>query len=127
MRIGSAPQPTPLAGQKAVVKVPAVSNPLLAPAVTVPKPGRTPLVVSMGDSRVELVPNELAKVVSQMNDTARIFRHTLRFEVSEDQDIRVKVVDTTTGQVVREIPPEKLMDIFNRMDDLMGVLMDERV
>jgi flagellar protein FlaG len=38
----------------------------------------------------------------------------------------VKVVDSETGEVIREIPPEKLLDMFANMLELAGLIIDER-
>lgn len=39
----------------------------------------------------------------------------------------VKVVDPKTDEVIREIPPEKMLDIYAQIADYMGLLVDEKV
>lgn len=86
------------------------------------------MVIAMGTAtQIELQKGELARVVEKMNETARIFNHALRFQVAESNRVIIHVIDTVSGEVVREIPPEKLMDAFNRLEDAVGLLLDWKV
>ena len=38
----------------------------------------------------------------------------------------VKLIDNDTDEVVKEIPPEKLLDLVASIWDLVGILVDER-
>lgn len=38
----------------------------------------------------------------------------------------VKVVDTQTNEIIREIPPEKTLDMFVKMLELAGIFVDEK-
>ncbi|RQD71047.1 MAG: flagellar biosynthesis protein FlaG [Tindallia sp. MSAO_Bac2] len=40
--------------------------------------------------------------------------------------VMVKVIDTNTEEVIREIPPEKLVDMVANMLEVAGILVDER-
>lgn len=42
-------------------------------------------------------------------------------------DIMVKVLDKDTGEIIREIPPEKTLDLVAKMMELAGILVDERI
>lgn len=70
---------------------------------------------------------ELEKLAEKMNKVAPIFNHALQFKVVDKNRIVVKVVDTVSGEVVREIPPEKLVEAVTRMEDSMGFLLDRKV
>ena len=39
----------------------------------------------------------------------------------------VKVINSETNEVIREIPPEKILDLVAKMWELAGILVDERV
>lgn len=41
--------------------------------------------------------------------------------------IMVKVINKETGQLIREIPPEKTLDLVAKMMEIAGILVDERV
>jgi len=52
-----------------------------------------------------------------------------RFEFSiheKTKEIMIKVVDSDTNQVVREIPPEKILDMVANMMEMAGLMVDER-
>ncbi|GAE87814.1 flagellar protein FlaG [Acetivibrio straminisolvens] len=54
--------------------------------------------------------------------------HTqLEFSVHEkSKEIMVKVIDSETKEVIREIPPEKILDMVAAMLEMAGIIVDER-
>lgn len=44
----------------------------------------------------------------------------------ETKQIMVKVLDKDTGEIIREIPPEKHMDFLAKLWEMAGILVDER-
>jgi flagellar protein FlaG len=38
----------------------------------------------------------------------------------------VKVIDINTREVIREIPPEKILDMVATMLEMAGIIVDER-
>jgi flagellar protein FlaG len=51
----------------------------------------------------------------------------LRFSVHEDTGRTVvRIVDEKTDEVVREVPPEELLDLAAKMEQMMGMLLDEK-
>jgi len=52
-----------------------------------------------------------------------------KFEVSvheKTNDIMVKVINTESNEVIREIPPEKILDLIAKLWELAGIIVDER-
>ncbi len=52
-----------------------------------------------------------------------------KFEFSIHQktkEIMVKVIDSDTNKVIREIPPEKILDMVAKMWEMAGIIVDER-
>jgi flagellar protein FlaG len=52
-----------------------------------------------------------------------------RFEYSvheKTNEIMVKVIDTDTDEVVREIPPEKILNLYASLMEMAGLIVDER-
>lgn len=69
----------------------------------------------------------LNTAVDKANKTARIFNRQIHFKVHEaSKRWMVQIIDTDTGDVVREIPPEKVLDMIAQLDQLVGLLVDER-
>lgn len=55
--------------------------------------------------------------------------HGIRFEYSVHEKINaimVKVVDARTGELIREVPPKKVLDIAAMTWEEMGILIDEK-
>jgi len=50
--------------------------------------------------------------------------YSVRFENNESQQLVVKVVDSVTDEVIRQIPPEELMELTKHLNELQGNLID---
>jgi flagellar protein FlaG len=44
----------------------------------------------------------------------------------QTKQIMVKVLDNETGEVIREVPPEKNLDLLAKLWEMAGILVDER-
>jgi flagellar protein FlaG len=57
-----------------------------------------------------------------------VMGHKLQFNVNNDLNrVIVKVVDTSTNEIIREIPSEDLQKLQARMKHTIGLLFDETV
>lgn len=69
---------------------------------------------------VEVAVNDVNKVLRYMNER-------LEFSVHETTNrIMVRVLDRATDEVLREIPPEQLLDLVAKLQELVGLLVDKR-
>lgn len=69
----------------------------------------------------------IKRAIDKANKTFEIQNRSLRFKIHErTNEIIVKVVDSETEEVIREIPPEKLLDMFANMLELAGLIVDEK-
>nr|WP_245363211.1 flagellar protein FlaG [Cohnella thailandensis] len=41
--------------------------------------------------------------------------------------VMIKVVNKETGELIREIPPEKTLDVVAKMMEIAGIIIDEKV
>lgn len=71
----------------------------------------------------------LEKAVDGLNKTMEIIERGLEFSIHEGTNrIMVKVVDRANDEkVIREIPPEKLLDLIAEINDVIGLLIDCQV
>jgi len=54
-------------------------------------------------------------------------RTEFRFSIhKQTHEISVKVIDKDKGEVIREIPPEKVLDMVAKMWEMAGIIVDER-
>ncbi len=70
---------------------------------------------------------EIEEAIMKLNDTAEAMQLSLRFLMHRDSERwMVQVVDIRHDEIVREIPPEKILNVVAQIQDLIGVLLDER-
>lgn len=66
-------------------------------------------------------------VVKQVNSKLRHAKTKCEFSYHETtQRISIKVMDKETNEVIREIPPEKSLEMLEKMWELAGILVDEK-
>lgn len=72
--------------------------------------------------------DELEKIVDNMNDFVDPLQTNVRFQLHEElNEYYVVVVDPVTDEVVKEIPPKKMLDMYAAMAEFMGILIDEKI
>ncbi len=70
---------------------------------------------------------EVEEAVRKLNDTAEAMHLSLRFLMHRDSERwMVQVVDIQQDEIVREIPPEQVLNVVAQIQSLIGVLLDER-
>ncbi len=75
-----------------------------------------------------LSPQEAKEVVLTVQEELEKLNVRLVFNIDKDtKEVVVKVVDPKTNEVIRQIPPEELLEIRKRLDEIMGILFDVRV
>lgn len=76
----------------------------------------------------EIRKEDVKLAAENMNDFLEPVATHLKFVYHEDlNDYYVTVVDPLTNEVVREIPPKKMLDMYVAMAEYMGLLVDEKV
>lgn len=81
------------------------------------------------NSRVKRVidPDQVRDAVDKMNETSRIFNRSLHFRLHEESKRwQVQVIDLDSGKVIREIPPTEILDLVAKIQEIVGVFVDER-
>lgn len=68
---------------------------------------------------------QIRKAVEQMNKS--MGNSEAIFGVHEDTNrVTIKIVDKSTKEVIKELPPEKTLDMIARIWDMAGLLVDEK-
>ncbi|PKM51237.1 MAG: hypothetical protein CVV02_07720 [Firmicutes bacterium HGW-Firmicutes-7] len=84
-----------------------------------------------GKKKVKSVQNDEKDIIDSIERLSRAILkpHTeLHFTVHEKTNrINVKIVNTQTQEVIREIQPEKVLDMIAKMWEVTGILVDEKV
>ena len=72
--------------------------------------------------------DRINRIAEAMDSYVQSIQHGLKIKVHEGTGkIMVQVTSKDTGEVIREIPPEKLLDLAARIEELAGTLFDEKV
>lgn len=67
------------------------------------------------------------EVIERANKALEGAYTTFEFSIHEKtKEIMVKVVDKETHKVLREFPPEKILDLVAKIWEMAGIIVDER-
>lgn len=76
----------------------------------------------------ESTKEKIQKAVKSMNEFLEINYRSTRFVYHEELErYYITVVDKETEEVIKEIPPKKLLDAFYEMQKLVGMIVDEKI
>lgn len=92
------------------------------PAQHRPDPGK-----GITQSQSDVTVADLQHVIDDTNQMIRYVNERLEFSVHEATNrVMVKVFDRETDEVLREIPPEQMLDLVAKLQELVGILIDKR-
>lgn len=68
----------------------------------------------------------LEKIVDKLSQQFRIKNTSLNFSIDDaTQSLVVKVIDSDSEKVIRQIPPEEILAIRARIQELLGAIFDK--
>ena len=71
---------------------------------------------------------DLNRAVELANRASELFNRHLKFKVMAGTDRTViQIVDDKTGEVVKEIPPQKLLDMMDNVSSAIGLIIDRYI
>jgi flagellar protein FlaG len=69
--------------------------------------------------------DELKTAVKRLDELARLARHELQFSVDETSGrFVIKVIDSESNEVIRQVPPEEVLDLIARFEDFNSGLVN---
>ncbi|MDX8044635.1 flagellar protein FlaG [Gracilibacillus sp. S3-1-1] len=76
----------------------------------------------------ELNKEQLVDMIEGLNSFLEPSNTGIKYELHEKLDrYYVTIIDRTTEEVVKEIPPKKMLDVYASMAELMGFIVDEKI
>jgi flagellar protein FlaG len=76
----------------------------------------------------EISKEKLEEVVKGLNEFLQPSHTTLKFELHDElKEYYVQIIDDRTKEVVREIPPKKLLDMYAAMMQFVGLVVDKKI
>lgn len=68
------------------------------------------------------------EIAEKMNQVASVFSTSLAFSVDKPTGKTViKVLDRETNEIIRQIPPEEMLQLIGKMRYVMGMLLDVEI
>lgn len=75
-----------------------------------------------------LTEEELLEVLERVRVKLESVNIAAEYSVHERTNtIMVKLINVETNEIIKEIPPEKLLDMVGKLWDLAGLLVDEKI
>jgi flagellar protein FlaG len=69
----------------------------------------------------------IVKAIEKANKALTGATTTFEFSIHEQtKQIMVKVLDKDTGELIRELPPEKVLDMVAHLWEMAGIIVDEK-
>jgi flagellar protein FlaG len=70
---------------------------------------------------------KLIEIIEKSNQDLKWYDTSLKFSIHEKtKQITVKIIDNRTKETLREIPPEKILDMVAAMLERTGLFVDKR-
>jgi flagellar protein FlaG len=86
------------------------------------KPGQK----ESGSSTARKGPIDPDVIVKELNETMKMINTRVSFSVDRaTKKTVVKVVDTDTGKIIRQIPTEEMLHISAQISRLLGIIVDD--
>lgn len=77
---------------------------------------------------VSVAEEQLIRTIERAVKSLQGPQTTLEISIHEKtHDIMVKVLNKDTGELIREVPPEKTLDLVSKMMEIAGILVDEKI
>ena len=116
-----APPPPPMVGSGEFAPAPVEQAPVQIPHSPSPAP-------EAGGGRAHSgEPDTLRRAVSEINSSIAIYRRHLGITHHEATNRNIiTVYDSETNEIVRQIPPESVLEAHANMLEMVGIFMDTR-
>jgi flagellar protein FlaG len=80
----------------------------------------------------EMIPKEkkekIEEIVKGINEFLQPSQTSLRFKLHDElKEYYVQIIDERTNEVIREIPPKKLLDMYAAMMEFVGLIVDKKI
>jgi flagellar protein FlaG len=85
-------------------------------------------IVDKQKENQEISKEKLEEVVKGLNEFLQPSQTSLKFELHDElKEYYVQIIDDHTKEIVREIPPKKLLDMYATMMQFVGLIVDKKI
>jgi flagellar protein FlaG len=76
----------------------------------------------------DVKPEELQKLIEEVRKKFDMLSKYLKIDIDQELEIPVvKIMERDTNRVIRQIPPDYLLELMKRIDQLLGLLVEREV
>ena len=87
--------------------------------------GQAALRPALGSASEQLSTDEVKNTVAAFNEVFEQANTSVRYSFDENtDDLVITLVNRDTQEVLRQIPPEQILKMRQRLEELMGILFD---
>ena len=91
-------------------------------AETIDRDRKELILQEPSQDETKIAPEEILQKIKQLTDNGN---YSVRFEMNEPTNqMVIHLLDAKSGEEIRQIPPEELLTISQRLNDLRGNLVD---
>lgn len=88
----------------------------------------TSLTAVKEGEKEQLSEKKVIETIEKANESLAMIQTRFEFSIHEKtKEIMIKVYNKETDELIREIPPEKILDMIAKMWELAGLFVDEKV
>lgn len=70
---------------------------------------------------------DISDAIEKMNKTIEIFNKKLKMSYDEESKrVVVRIIDSETDKVIKEIPTKEVLDFIHRLHQMIGVFIDSK-
>jgi flagellar protein FlaG len=89
---------------------------------------RAALDQKMNEQKERVSGEQIARAVSEVQERLDALGTTLNFTLDEKtEDIVIHIKNKQSGELVRQIPSEEMLVLKSKLENLMGILFDQKV
>lgn len=75
----------------------------------------------------QVTDKQIKEAISKANSKLKLHKTRCEFSYHEDTNrVSIKVLDSETEEVIKEIPPEQTLEMVEKMWELAGIMIDEK-
>jgi len=76
----------------------------------------------------DVKPEELQKLIEEVKRKFDMLSKYLKIDIDQELEMPVvKIMERDTNKVIRQIPPDYLLELMKRIDQLLGLLVEREV
>lgn len=73
-------------------------------------------------------PEELKKIIEELQNKISYLNKALKIEIDKDiNEPIIKIIEVGTDKVIRQIPPDYVINIIKNINKMLGALLNEKI